>query len=991
MARIPSILALSLACLSGPARAQDAPAVGDALRRLGVTKGIVAVLGAPDARFPIDLAKSGELLVYVQVGHDAQAEALREAADRAGLLGAKLYVEKGSPSRIHLAENVADGVVITGQAERAEVLRVLRPGGRAIRGKDELVKPPPDGVDEWSHPYRGPDNNPQSADTRAKGPFLTQFMGEPWYSAMHHFSVFSGGRIFKIFGNRTSTQAHWASLNTLLALNAWNGTILWSRKLPEHFMTHRSTIVATPEILYFADDVSCKLLDAATGELRGEIVAPAELSDGPVWKWLALEDGVLYALVGEKEPEVQNVKGSRFRGAGWPWWNIDDYRFGFGRTLLAIDAKTKRILWSHREEDPIDSRALCMAAGRIFVYSQNKFVGALDRKTGKVLWKNSTREALDAIGKPDPAQIWWKGFATTSFAKCSDKALYFAGPTQTRTAAFSAEDGRVLWSRDVGNYQLVIRPEALYALGNPRSTPEGKPQSYKLDLLTGEVLAGFGARVSCTRATANGDSIFVRGGRGGSTTVYDVRSATPKPGLISPMRPACQDGVIVANGNLYWGPWICRCDTTQVGVISLSPAGDFDFAAEAGADRLEAAAGAPAPAGAEAVERDWPTYRKDNARSGVTPVAVAGDVDVAWTYVPSTANVATAPVAAGGSVYVAGSDGTVRGLDAATGRLNWQSHTGGWVKFSPTYAKGRLYAGSGDGWIYCLDAATGKRQWRFRAAPEERKIPVYGSLLSTWPVGSGVLVHDGVAYAAAGMANYDGTHAYALDAETGKIRWQNHASGHLHQERPDSGAGVQGHLLLRDGFLYMSAGSLTAVAKYALKDGAFSAAGEAVRTSLLGKDLYFIDGKVHTTGYPLYWRQMDSHHLTTYRAPEEGGALAVFDDVVGKLDPKQPAPAAPQGDRGGQPPKFLWSKKLFNEYASFARAPNAILLAGTNWQGEGPEAKASGGIAALDAAGNVLWKRDLPAPPVMFGAIVDGAGRILVALQDGRVVCLKGR
>src|SRR5207244_5017764 len=61
------------------------------------------------------------------------------------------------------------------------------------------------------------------------------------------------------------------------------------------------------------------------------------------------------------------------------------------------------------------------------------------------------------------------------------------------------------------------------------------------------------------------------------------------------------------------------------------------------------------------------------------------------------------------------------------------------------------YVGSGDGWIYCLEAATGKTQWRFRAAPVERTMPVYGSLSSTWPVGSGVLVEGGVAFAAAGI------------------------------------------------------------------------------------------------------------------------------------------------------------------------------------------------------------------------------------------------
>ncbi len=53
------------------------------------------------------------------------------------------------------------------------------------------------------------------------------------------------------------------------------------------------------------------------------------------------------------------------------------------------------------------------------------------------------------------------------------------------------------------------------------------------------------------------------------------------------------------------------------------------------------------------------------------------------------------------------------------------------------------------------------------AAPAERLIPVYGTLMSTWPVATGVLVENGTAYVAAGMANYDGTYVYALDAGPG--------------------------------------------------------------------------------------------------------------------------------------------------------------------------------------------------------------------------------
>ena len=50
-----------------------------------------------------------------------------------------------------------------------EMLRVLRPRGVAIHGDDVVTKPVPDGADDWSHPYHGPDNNPQSDDQLVRG------------------------------------------------------------------------------------------------------------------------------------------------------------------------------------------------------------------------------------------------------------------------------------------------------------------------------------------------------------------------------------------------------------------------------------------------------------------------------------------------------------------------------------------------------------------------------------------------------------------------------------------------------------------------------------------------------------------------------------------------------------------------------------------------------------------------------------------------------
>ena len=125
-----------------------------------------------------------ELTVYVQLGDADEVVAARRAAEAAGLLNRRVYVEQGSDSRLHLADNLADLVVLLGDALEGvpptEVLRILRPGGKGLRGKETVTKPTPPGVDQWSHPYHGPDKNPQSTDQIALAPYLTQFLAEPY-------------------------------------------------------------------------------------------------------------------------------------------------------------------------------------------------------------------------------------------------------------------------------------------------------------------------------------------------------------------------------------------------------------------------------------------------------------------------------------------------------------------------------------------------------------------------------------------------------------------------------------------------------------------------------------------------------------------------------------------------------------------------------------------------------------------------------------------
>ena len=950
------------------------------LDKIGATHGICVVLGDTSCKLALQLARDSELLVYVQLPQARDVETACMTVDKAGFYGTRIFIERGELTRLHMGDNLADAIIAVGGAtdiSRAEVLRVLRPQGRALLGDKVLIKPSSAGVDDWSHPYHGPDNNPQSTDQLARAPYLTQFLAEPWYCPMPEVTVASGGRIFKAFGSRAFKRPQWPMLNTLIAINGYNGTLLWKRELDPDFMIHRNTLIATPDTLYLADAASCKLLDAATGELRDQIKVPAELSDGPVWKWMALRQGTLYALVGGQEPPGDALRGAEFRGAGWPWWTIPDYQWGFGHTVLAIDPKTKEIVWHYRASEPLDTRAMCMNEDRIYFHSLGKFLGCLDAKTGKLVWRTEDADVVEAIAERRPAQraVW--GFASTAYAKCSQDAIYFAGPQQTKLVAVSTRDGSLLWQYpQEGNFQLVLRDDVLYAMGSNHP-------SCKFHPLTGEKLLQLPNRAACTRATGSVDRVFVRGF---GTRCWDV--ATGRWLHISPMRPACHDGVVIAGGHLYWGPWMCGCNLSLIGLICLGPAGDFDFAAKATeSERLEKVADDPTEVKLLSQSADdWPTYRRDNKRSTRSDQSVPSRVIRQWQYAPDVANTCTAPVSVGGLVFVGGSDGIVRALNAADGKPKWTAFTGGGIRIPPAIAAGRALVGSADGWIYAFEAATGRLLWRFRAAPLERKIPVYGTLSSTWPVASGVLAEGGVAYAAAGIANYDGTHVYALDAASGKIRWQNNTSG-ITTAGQGAGVSVQGDMLLGENKLYLAGGNRIPLASYDLADGTFEPAQApkfgADPRGPRGHDLFIRKGgSIVTSGrLPWYTRAEDIHYIDQAELQCPAGTVAVTTAGLGLL---------PSGERDRARSSPVWTGKPFQENVAVAVAQNAVIVAGTNRSFAEPKVapEETYGIVALDIdSGKPLWRHALPAGAVRWGLAIDRQGRLLVALQNGRVLC----
>ena len=189
---------------------------------------------------------------------------------------------------------------------------------------------------------------------------------------------------------------------------------------------------------------------------------------------------------------------------------------------------------------------------------------------------------------------------------------------------------------------------------------------------------------------------------------------------------------------------------------------------------------------------DWPAFRRDVQRSATTSEALEFPLERAWSYQsaqpPAPAwppphfillnrldfDYAPQPVAAENVIcFGSSSDDTVRALNLETGKLRWNFITGGPVRIAPQIADERVFFASDDGSAYCVDLRSGELIWKFNAAPNSEQYLGNGRMISRWPIRTGVLVDNGIAYFAAGIWATEGVFVYALEAETGREIWCN--------------------------------------------------------------------------------------------------------------------------------------------------------------------------------------------------------------------------
>ena len=784
----------------------SAPVFGGAVdlaKSSGVKGGIIVHVGCGDGAETVKLLLDERYLVHGLDASAANVGTARKTIMAAGLYGkvsACTFDGKALPYTNDLINVVIDS---SGTVGRAEVMRVLVPGGVAFIGGKKIVKPRPADIGEWNHFLNGADNNAVAADKRVDIPRSIQWVSVPKWGRSHEelasmsSTVTANGRVFFIVDESPLASIRFLGRWQLVARDAFNGTLLWKRPIAQwndHLRHFRSgpthlprRLAAVGDAVYVTTGLAGPVvaLDAATGKTI------RRYKDTERTEEILVDNGVVYLVVGTSEA---NRRGGGLHQRNEP--KPTDFRF-----VTAINAASGEQLWkkSFTTDEFVLPLSLTVKGPNVY-YQSTAGVTCLNATDGKRKWQTARATPQRRMAFSSPTVV-----ATDNVLLCADMDAGKGGDAakgkiewgvhgwneggfprkgKCTLRAYAAADGKELWSAPCS--EGYNSPVDVFVI-NGTVWVGTSFQGY--DLMTGAPKAKINTaapRVGmphhrCYRDKASERFIFT--GKSG----IEVLSVAEKKWLSnnSWIRGTCQYGIMPANGFLYAPPDACACFLTvkTPGYFAAAPqrdkSGHMPFPAKPVIEKGPAF-GQIENRKSKIENSDWPMFRHDAARSGASAAPIAARAVKKWTTSiggpasPGGSVVAsklTQPVIAGGKVFVASTDThTVHALSAGDGKQVWQYTTGGRIDSSPTIYKGTVLVGSADGWLYCLSADDGKLAWRFRAAPKDRLVSVYDQLESAWPVHGSVMVQNDTIYVTAGRSSYmdGGIALYRVDPATGK-------------------------------------------------------------------------------------------------------------------------------------------------------------------------------------------------------------------------------
>ncbi len=314
--------------------------------------------------------------------------------------------------------------------------------------------------------------------------------------------------------------------------------------------------------------------------------------------------------------------------------------------------------------------------------------------------------------------------------------------------------------------------------------------------------------------------------------------------------------------------------------------------------------------GTFAAAADWTSYMNGSDRTGYSNASLTPDLHLAWVYkTPAKPELAWSgpretpieghvmrhrvdfdsslqvTMQAGRLFFGSTVDNNVYCLDAITGEQYWKFHTDGPIRLAPSLVDNKVYFGSDDGSVYCVDQADGREIWKMRVGPRDDRLLSRGEMISRWPVRTGVLVDDGVAYFGAGIFPHESVFLCSAKASTGELIWRNNTISEEDAGRNE--LSPQGYMLASKDLLYVPSGRSLPVAfskatgqlvfqrKYSWRTDAGGVVGGT--KALLG------DGQIYAGG-PHHFLAMDQNTGDIGESWIGGRQMVLTDDLAYLMD-----------------------------------------------------------------------------------------------------------
>ncbi len=753
----------------------------------GIVGGLIVHAGCGDSKMTADLRINDNFIVQ---GLDTKTDNIKRARDHIQSLGlyGEVTVDTFDGKSLPYIDNVVNVLVVNQpyQLSKSEMIRVLAPGGIAFIQNDgtwqEIQKPWPDNIDEWTHYLHGPDNNAVANDTQVGPPRHMQWLAGPRWTRSHHklnsisAMVTSQGRLYYIVDESPASNINIPSEWSIIARDAFNGIQLWKKPLPSwswHKIRFRSgppqvtrLFVASEGRLYVPLGLNAPVseLDAASGKT----LQTFEETKGA--EEIILNNGVLIVLKGAPVAE-QAKQHPDFK---------DQFRFPNQKTVFAINLDTGQPMWTWNNPKANPLPETLASDGENVYFQVNETVVCVDLQSGDERWIFGEQDKRISRNKLNFGEY-------TLVVKDGVILCKLAG----KLKAISAKDGSFLWECDAGGgFHAPVDVFVIDGLvwqgmhvGDSISPPPVHDFNVGRDLHTGEVktenkvmvdLQTPGHHHRCYREKAT--SRFILAGKRGIEFMDLIGENHSRNNWV---RGTCQYGVLPANGLIYAPPHACGCymESKLWGFWSLA-ANQSHWERIPDEQRLlEGPAYGKTIKTSDDGEDAWPQYRSDAIRSGVAKATLQGKLKSEWK--TNIGGSLTPPVAAEGKVIVSSQDShTVYALDETSGSIVWNFPVGGNVNSPPTIFEGKVLFGSADGSVYCMRLNDGELIWRFLAAPVDRRTVVMNKVESVWPVHGSILVQNGIAYCSAGRSSYldGGIEMYGLDPQTGEILFQTHVA-----------------------------------------------------------------------------------------------------------------------------------------------------------------------------------------------------------------------